>query len=443
MRLLLVTFTSSALALAPRPMPERVWAIGDLHGDAGCAHHWLKRTGLIANMSAPMAEWTWADTSSQLVFMGDYIDRGPEAQAVLKLVSALTTRFPRHVHALLGNHELNLLVDRARRPGGGRYLEFSYAAAHPAQYAAWLSGDEPSDTSDIADVRQALSDALLTVYRKRLYDPNSGVLMTPDGPRSIVQYVQPHAARKRVADALRRWQAAYMHGVRPSSELGAWILRPLTVVLADTLFVHGGIYADLLSRDLPATPISARRPLGSLDALAELNVRWQNVTRAGRVGRLAPRAGESEVEADSAASHALSDSALVEYASELVEYRGLHESYAGRYSDRHSRQGATALQVGCERVSQASGPSHRLPSYRIVSHRIASHRIASRPVPFNLSAPLRSHPLRSNPEATPQRPPHPTPPHPYPSLPQTPPTHRYCTCLTCLGSRWGTHRRIM
>ena len=40
---------------------------------------------------------------------------------------------------------------------------------------------------------------------------------------------------------------------------------------------------------------------------------------------------------------------LLHLASEMVEYRGLHDAYAGRYEDRHSR-GATPAQVACDRV---------------------------------------------------------------------------------------------
>ncbi|EOD39425.1 hypothetical protein EMIHUDRAFT_199870 [Emiliania huxleyi CCMP1516] len=220
-------------ALIPSGTPERVWAIGDLHGDVGCALHWVERTGLLRNASLPAAEWEWTEPSSQLVFLGDYIDRGPDSKAVLTLVRELTLRFPEHVHALLGNHELNLLLDRARSPSGGRYLEYAYAAAHPAQYEAWLP---------------------------------EGVQMVPDGPSSIVEFVRPKAARPRVADALRRWQRAYMRGAA-----------------------------------------------------------------------------------------ALAQSDLVAFASEMVEYRGLHGSYAGRYADRHSRRGrrraAPPEQVACDRVA--------------------------------------------------------------------------------------------
>ena len=340
----MLPFSHAALALTARP--ERVWAIGDLHGDAGCARHWVERTNLISNVSAPPEEWVWTDPSAKLVFMGDYIDRGPEARAVLSFVRELTTRFPDSVYALLGNHELNLLVDRARPAGGGRYLEYAYAAAHPAQYAAWLPGGE--DEPGSAEVLRALHEALLLVYREGLH--GQGVLMTPEGPRSVVQFVRPAAMRPRVAGAIRRWQSAYLRGVGTRTPLGAWVQRPLSVVLADTLFVHGGMYEGLLDLSVPATRDAPAVRLGAAGGLALLNARWLNASRAARVGALAPRRGESEAEAEAAEARALAGSAeLLHLASEMVEYRGLHEAYAGRYEDRHSR-GATPAQVACDRV---------------------------------------------------------------------------------------------
>jgi len=331
-------------ALIPSGTPERVWAIGDLHGDVGCALHWVERTGLLRNASLPAAEWEWTEPSSQLVFLGDYIDRGPDSKAVLTLVRELTLRFPEHVHALLGNHELNLLLDRARSPSGGRYLEYAYAAAHPAQYEAWLP--EGERTEDLDGVLRSLHDALLSVYRRGLHA--QGVQMVPDGPSSIVEFVRPKAARPRVADALRRWQRAYMRGVSSDSPLGEFLHRPLSVHLAGTVFVHGGLAEELLDRELPHSPSAPVRPLDSLEALDELNARWLNATG----GHAPPRPGETRESAEAAA---LAQSDLVAFASEMVEYRGLHGSYAGRYADRHSRRGrrrgAPPEQVACDRVA--------------------------------------------------------------------------------------------
>jgi len=48
-----------------------------------------------------------------LVFVGDLVDRGPDSPAVLELVMKLAEAG--HARSLLGNHELNLLLDSAKR----------------------------------------------------------------------------------------------------------------------------------------------------------------------------------------------------------------------------------------------------------------------------------------------------------------------------------------
>lgn len=75
-------------------MSDRLIAIGDVHG----CHAALR--GLIAAI-AP----TPSDT---LVFLGDYVDRGPESRAVVDLIIAVARRT--RVVALMGNHEEMMLA---------------------------------------------------------------------------------------------------------------------------------------------------------------------------------------------------------------------------------------------------------------------------------------------------------------------------------------------
>ena len=103
---------STVTALVSEASRERVWAIGDLHGDAECARHWVERTGLIMNASAPPASWRWTDESSQLVFMGDFIDRGPQARDVLVFVRELVAPGEPRTRELLGSRRT-----RPRRVG--------------------------------------------------------------------------------------------------------------------------------------------------------------------------------------------------------------------------------------------------------------------------------------------------------------------------------------
>ena len=58
-----------------------VYAIGDLHGDVECAIYWVESLNVIdGNISdynnKNSDNWKWRDQSVEVVFMGDYIDKG-------------------------------------------------------------------------------------------------------------------------------------------------------------------------------------------------------------------------------------------------------------------------------------------------------------------------------------------------------------------------------
>jgi len=257
-----------------------VWAIGDLHADAHCARAWVRRTGLIDGLHQNVSpeKWDWAEPASTLVFMGDYVDKGPYARSTLNFVRTLNERFgDERVQAILGNHEVNLLVDRAT-PQGHRYLNYAYAAAHPAQYAEWTvqrQGNVTAVAEETANMRQALDlllKALDHLYVTGAYDPQS-VLMTPSGRASILHHI-PVAQRSLVASELARWQAAYLRGVGPSTPEGAWLSRrPLTVRVAGLVFVHGGVHPTATAAELDEINAAVARsllPQADLAALGKL-----------------------------------------------------------------------------------------------------------------------------------------------------------------------------
>lgn len=75
---------------------ENILAVGDLHGRGDLLRQLL-------NEALPAQP-----PDTQLVFLGDYIDRGPDSQGVLRVLMALKERRPETV-LLLGNHERMLL----------------------------------------------------------------------------------------------------------------------------------------------------------------------------------------------------------------------------------------------------------------------------------------------------------------------------------------------
>jgi serine/threonine protein phosphatase 1 len=73
-------------------MIKRTIAIGDIHGSLRDLRTLWER----------LPRLTAADT---LVFLGDYLDRGPDSRGVIEFVRGLTGRTPAKVVALKGNHE--------------------------------------------------------------------------------------------------------------------------------------------------------------------------------------------------------------------------------------------------------------------------------------------------------------------------------------------------
>src|SRR5688572_14335329 len=94
------------------------FAIGDVHG----------RADLLARMLDQIEHQCVRDAIAHpiLIFVGDYIDRGPQSSAVLELL--LSPRL-RHVECrfLMGNHE-QLMLDFLKDPHRGRrWLDFGGA----------------------------------------------------------------------------------------------------------------------------------------------------------------------------------------------------------------------------------------------------------------------------------------------------------------------------
>ena len=73
-------------------MADRTFAIGDIHGDAA---HLFKLLSCLPTL----------DEKDTIVFLGDYIDRGPRSRDVVAYVRHLPEQVPARVIALRGNHE--------------------------------------------------------------------------------------------------------------------------------------------------------------------------------------------------------------------------------------------------------------------------------------------------------------------------------------------------
>lgn len=122
---------ASTAPLSPRAPDGRViWAVGDVHGRLDLLD------ALIDGVLADAASGSGPET--EVVFLGDYVDRGPDSRGVLRRLIGLRDQGGVHWRFLKGNHEeamLRFLVDPAFGQdwctyGGGATLQ-SYGLKEP------------------------------------------------------------------------------------------------------------------------------------------------------------------------------------------------------------------------------------------------------------------------------------------------------------------------
>jgi hypothetical protein len=94
------------------PQPDRLYAIGDVHGDLERLVALLVCAGLIDAGSGQPGEVRWTGGNSVLVLTGDLIDKGPHPVAVIRLLAAMrdaASHAGGQVVVTMGNHEAEFL----------------------------------------------------------------------------------------------------------------------------------------------------------------------------------------------------------------------------------------------------------------------------------------------------------------------------------------------
>lgn len=126
-----------------------------------CARYWLNRTGLIDSETD-----AWKGSTSKLVFVGDYVDKGPTSLETVQLVKSLEERYS-NVVALMGNHELEVLNDRLPPEQRRRYwYQLPYSTVHPDDMLSYAPENEVT-----ADTHRAL-DILYDLALDEIYGKN-------------------------------------------------------------------------------------------------------------------------------------------------------------------------------------------------------------------------------------------------------------------------------
>jgi Calcineurin-like phosphoesterase len=215
--------------------PKTTYVIGDLHGDVQCAKHWVKRIGVVDDVQNPRK---WLKKNATLVFMGDYIDKGPFSYQTILFVKSLADRFHDKVTTLMGNHELEVLLDRhpERWP---KFYHYSYAVIHPMEFRNFIFHRKLDKDDEL--VIDLLMNASIAVYAKQM-EQEVPFVPESDSHSTIVDFVQPQHHKSLVQQRLVEYQNSYISAFYSNTSLGQWV-QNLKVIHEENgaLFVHGGI----------------------------------------------------------------------------------------------------------------------------------------------------------------------------------------------------------
>lgn len=206
----------------PPPRPDRpFYAVGDIHG---CADLVLP---LLDRIERHAAERGVDDPN--LLFLGDYIDRGPASAEVLGILHGLSAHSPGRVVCLMGNHErmmLDFLDDPAAGPlwlrNGGVATLASYGIAPPSG----LRPDAGALGDLAATLRESLPDGLEDWLRALPLSWRSGTVCAA------------HAGADPARDLDDQTEAALLWGHRDFRRRartdGVWVVHGHTIVDAPT-----------------------------------------------------------------------------------------------------------------------------------------------------------------------------------------------------------------
>ena len=114
-------------------------AIGDLHGDPTVAEAVLTAAGLITSNPGRSPAFLWTGGSRVLVSVGDIIDKGQDALAIIELLSSLEPQAAAvggRVIVTLGNHEAEFVADPTRAKTSQFQAELTRRGYQPAAVAA-------------------------------------------------------------------------------------------------------------------------------------------------------------------------------------------------------------------------------------------------------------------------------------------------------------------
>ncbi len=204
---------------------SRVVVFADVHGA------YDDFTALLRDVDVIDADNNWIGGDTNLVSLGDLIDRGPGSRQVLELLIKLQKQAAAAggvVHVVLGNHEVMVMS------GDLRYVTRT-------EYGAFAE-----------DLDGAEREALLDSFRETMPD------MSEEEVRLRFEKLYP--------PGYLGLQKAYA----PDGFLGQWLMTlPLVIRVNDSLYMHGGISNDIAELTLQKINDDNKRDLAEYLRLVE------------------------------------------------------------------------------------------------------------------------------------------------------------------------------
>lgn len=243
--------TSSQRASVPTPEAPH-FVVGDLHGSLGLLEHMLESIDQVIGaleLSDP-----------QLVFVGDYIDRGPSSAGVLRRLHELTTEFPNNVTCLLGNHE-QMMLDFIDAPAARHARWFRNGAVSTLEsFGLAMPGEE-----DFAASADTLGEHLLERLGELEPWLRNCQIRTRSGNLTVV-----HAGIDPMRDIEDQTSRVLLWGhpefLTHARGDGNWVAHGHTV-MAEPMFADGRISVDTGAHQTGLLTCAVILPDGTVDFL--------------------------------------------------------------------------------------------------------------------------------------------------------------------------------
>ena len=198
-----------AVALSPldaAQTPERIVAIGDIHGSYDGLTTILKRTGLVDE------QLKWAGGRTVLVQTGDYTDRGTDVRKAMDLLMQIEKDAKAaggQAIVLAGNHEIMNVMGDLRDVTPEICATFATDKSEARREEGWKQYE-----------RVAQSRAAILTPAPKVYSLTRDAFMAAHRPGCL----------------------EYFEAMSPNGLYGKWIRsKDIAVVVGDTLFMHAGL----------------------------------------------------------------------------------------------------------------------------------------------------------------------------------------------------------